>query len=111
MLLILAFICLAGALTLVGQVLTAAAARVGVATPGAGVRATAGQLAGRPGLRELSARYGERFARVAMKVDPRATEERVGLKLVAAGLARTFSPTEFLAAKVVLARRGRSWAA
>jgi tight adherence protein C len=54
----------------------------------------------------LSARYGERLARVALKLDPRATEERVGLKLVAAGMARTFSPTEFLAAKVVLAAGG-----
>jgi tight adherence protein C len=52
---------------------------------------------------KLSARYGERLARVALKADPRVTEERVGLKLVSAGMAKTFSPMEFLAAKVVLA--------
>ena len=107
MLLLLAFLCLASALTLAGRALT-----VGNRERADSVRrARAFSDAPVSSLRDpvferLSARYGERLARVALKLDPRATEERVGLKLVAAGMARTFSPTEFLAAKVVLAAGG-----
>jgi tight adherence protein C len=107
MLLILAFVCLSGALALVGQL---------VATPKRERQASLrrarayteadGRVRVDPLLEKLSARYGKTLARIAMRLDPRATEERVGLKLVASGLVRTFSPTEFLAAKVVLAGGG-----
>ena len=103
MLLVLAFICLSGALALVGQLVT---------TPKRERQASLRRARaytdpdGRPHvdplLEKLSARYGTGLARIAVRLDPRATDERVGLKLVASGLARTFSPTEFLAAKVVL---------
>jgi len=103
MLLLLAFLCLAGALALVGQLLTAPKrdrqsslrrARA-YAYPGQGPRVD-------PLFQRLSNRYGERLARLAIRFDPRANEERIGMRLVSAGLARTFSPTELLAAEVVL---------
>lgn len=43
-----------------------------------------------------------RLARLAHRVDPRATEERVGVSLISAGLARRIAPVEYLALKVVL---------
>ena len=46
-----------------------------------------------PLLQRLSERYGERLARIAIRFDPRANEERIGMRLVSSGLARTFSPT------------------
>jgi tight adherence protein C len=107
MMLLLAFLCLAAALTLAAQVLTvdsrqrAASVRRARSFSGAPVSSLRD-----PVFERLSARYGERLARIATKIDRRSTEDRVGLKLVAAGMARTFSPTEFLAAKVVLAGAG-----
>jgi len=107
MVLVLAFVCLAGAVTLAVQALFAPsrdrATALRRARTFSGVPVSS---LGDPLLEKLSSRYGERLARVAIKVDPRASEERVGLKLVAAGMAKTFSPTEFLAAKVVLATVG-----
>ena len=107
MLLVLAFLCLAGALALVGQMLTAskrdrqASLRraQSYSVPGQDVRVDAR-------FKRLSARHGDRLARFAIRFDPRAEEERIGLRLVASGLARTFSPTEFLAAEVVLGAAG-----
>jgi tight adherence protein C len=48
-----------------------------------------------------TARAG-RLAQLAHRVDPRATEERVGVALISAGLARRIAPVEYLALKVVL---------
>ena len=106
MLLVLAFFCLAGALTLVAQVLTASGRERAASLRRTQLFDVPVSSRVDPVFEKLSARYGERLARVAAKVDPRSTDERVGLKLVAAGMARTFSPTEFLAAKVVLAACG-----
>jgi len=107
MLLILAFVCLAASFALAGQLVTAPwrerqeslrRAR-SYSHPDHEVRPD-------PVYERLQARYGDTLARVALKLDPRATEERIGVKLVAAGLARTFSPTGFLASKVVLGAGG-----
>ncbi len=46
------------------------------------------------------------LARTVLRVSPRATVESVSLKLLAAGLGRTVSPTAFLATKVLLAGAG-----
>lgn len=107
MLLILAFVCLSGAIALVGQ-LVAAPKRERQASlrRARAYTESDGRVHVDPLFEKLSARYGRGLARIAMRLDPRATEERVGLKLVASGLARTFSPTEFLAAKIVLAGGG-----
>ncbi len=43
-----------------------------------------------------------RLARLALRVNPRVTMESVALKLLAAGMGRTMTPTVFLAAKAVL---------
>lgn len=107
MLLILAFICFAGALALVGQALAARHHKQLIALRRARAYSeTSVSSRVDPVYARLSARYGERLARLALRIDVRASEERVGLRLVAAGMARSFSPTEFLAAKVVLAGAG-----
>jgi tight adherence protein C len=54
----------------------------------------------------LSTRYGPTLARLAMRFNPRVSEERIGMRLVASGMARTLSPTSFLAAQVVLGAAG-----
>lgn len=107
MLLVLAFLCLAGALTIVGQALTMRQRKRDVSLRRARAYSEM-PVSSRvnPVYARLSARYGERLARLALRIDVRTSEERVGLRLVAAGMARTFSPTEFLAAKVVLAGAG-----
>jgi tight adherence protein C len=105
MLLILAFVCVAGAVLLVGHVLASSGRSASLRRARAyGDQPVSSRID--PVFEKLSARYGEPLARVAMKLDPRSTEEKLGLKLVAAGMAKTFSPTEFLAAKVVLASAG-----
>jgi tight adherence protein C len=106
MLLILAFVCLAGAIALVGQLAaTPKRERQASLRRARAYTESDGRVAD-PLFEKLSGRYGTRLAKIAVRFDPRATDERVGLKLVASGLARTFSPTEFLAAKVVLAGVG-----
>ena len=106
MMLILAFVCLAGAIALVGQLLATPKRERQASLRRARAYTESDGRAGNPRLEKLSARYGKGLAGIAMRLDPRASEERVGLKLVAAGMVRTFSPTEFLAAKVVLAGGG-----
>ncbi len=55
-----------------------------------------------PLLDRLNERYSGRLAHFAGRLDPRATEDRIGFKLVSAGLAKSISPVGFLASKVVL---------
>lgn len=107
MLLILAFVCLAGALLIVAQTLAsprreqrASLRRADGGTPRAG-----GMRRLRP-LRGVRAAVEPALARLASRIDPRATEERVGLRLLSAGLVHTVSPTGFLASKVVLGATG-----
>ena len=107
MLLILAFVCFATALAMVGGALTQprrerqASVRRAQAYGGCDV-----DFDGEPLFDQLNARYQGPLARFAGRLDPRATTDRVGTRLVSAGLARTFSPTGFLALKVVLAAAG-----
>lgn len=107
MLLLLAFLCLATSLVLAGGLLTQpqrerqASLRRAVAQ--------SGPVSGTPGPSRwdgLSARHAGRLARLATRVDPRATVDRVGTRLVAAGMAQRLSPQAFLALKVVLAAAG-----
>ncbi len=106
MLLILAFVCVAGAVVY-------AANAVWVSDRDRRLSlGRIGTYAG-DGLGETPSRLGASFtasapllARLAQRVDPRSTPERVGLKLVAAGIARTVTPTSFLATKTVLAAMG-----
>jgi tight adherence protein C len=107
MLLVLAFLCLAGALALVGQLLTAPRReRQESLRRARAYTELDGDPPADPLLGRLSARHGERLAQLAIRFDPRASEEKIGMRLVASGLARTFSPIEFLAAEVVLGAVG-----
>jgi tight adherence protein C len=53
-----------------------------------------------------SQRHTGSLARLATRLDPRASVDRVGQRLVSAGMARTTSPQGFLALKIVLAGSG-----
>jgi tight adherence protein C len=105
--LLLAFFCFAGALVIVGQLLTrpsrerqASLRRVqGYSDPHTPPNSD-------PLLERLNTRYAGRLAHFAGRLDPRATEDKIGFKLVSAGLARTVSPVGYLAAKVVLGAIG-----
>ena len=48
----------------------------------------------------------ERLARLSLRVNPRVTVESVGLRLLAAGMGRTMTPTVFLAGKAAFAGLG-----
>jgi tight adherence protein C len=106
-LLILAFVCFATALAVAGGVLTQprrerqASLRRAQAYGGPEV-----DFAGDPLFERLHARYEGPLARLAGRLDPRATPERVGTRLVSAGLAKRFTPAGFLALKVVLTAAG-----
>ena len=107
MLLILAFVLLAGALTIAGQALSAPKrARQASLRRASAYSAVEEVNPHTPMLDRLNDRYGTGLARLAGRLDPRATEERIGFKLVTAGLARSISPTGFLATKVVLGGLG-----
>ncbi len=105
--LLLAFICLAGAAAAAVQALT-----IPVRERDASLRRarsygdTVATPARRPLGASLSTRYGSSLARLATRIDPRATTDRIGLRLVAAGMARKMSPTGFLASKIVAAAAG-----
>jgi tight adherence protein C len=106
MLLLLAFVCLAGALVLVGRLVTKPARERQASLRRARAYAEVDQAAGEPLLERLNDRYAGRLARFAGRLDPRATEDRIGFKLVSAGLAKSVSPVGFLASKVVFGAAG-----
>ncbi len=109
MLLLLAFVCFAGALIVVGQLVTRPAReRQASLRRAQGYAGAGGVIESDPLLERLNDRYAGRLAQFASRIDPRATEDRIGFKLVSAGLAKNISPIGFLAAKVVLAAVGVS---
>jgi tight adherence protein C len=107
MLLILAFLCLTASLGVIGKLVTQPAR-----DKQASLRRARG--AGTDGLADLNdplvdrleERYGATLARIARRVDPRLTEERIATKLVSSGLARHFTANGYLALKVMLASAG-----
>ncbi len=107
MLLLLAFVCLAGALVIVGQLVTKPS-RVRQQSLRRARGYADSEVAGArdPLFERLNDRYAGRLARFAGRLDPRATEDRIGFRLVSAGLAHSISPIGFLASKVVLAATG-----
>jgi tight adherence protein C len=106
MLLLLAFVCLAGALVTVGQLVTKPARARQASLRRAEAYAQPVVVEHDSLLERLNDRYAGRLARFARRLDPRATEDRIGFKLVSAGLAKRVSPIGFLAAKVVLGAAG-----
>jgi tight adherence protein C len=107
MLLILAFLCLAGSFVLLGKLVTQPQRDRQASLRRAKAYSDTGDTGDRETFVErFGARYGDGLARLARRLDPRATEERAAVKLVSSGLAHRFSPTGFLALKVVLAAAG-----
>ncbi len=105
-LLVLAVFCLAGAAFLVGELVTPPSRQRFLSVRRA---ATYGRMelpSGTPqeALRErVLAPIGEWLARWALRVNPRTTTDSIGMRMMAAGLGRRFSPTGFLAVKGFLA--------
>jgi tight adherence protein C len=101
-LLILAVFCLAGAAFLVGELVMLPSRQRFLSVRRA---ATYGRMeipSGTPqeGLRDrVVAPIGEWLARWALKVNPRSSTDTVGMRILAAGLGRSLSPTSFLAIK------------
>lgn len=106
MLLLLAFVCLAGALVIAGQLVTKPARQRQASLRRARGYAKSPVVEHAPLLERLNDRYAGRLARLAGRLDPRATEDRIGFKLVSAGLAKSVSPVGFLASKVLLGSLG-----
>lgn len=107
MLLVLAFVCAAGAVLYGANAVWASDRQRRVSLQRIDVYA--GDDAPDAAPRRLGtsfAAHAPMLAGFAGRLDPRATPDRVGLKLVAAGVARTVTPTSFLAAKTVLGACG-----
>jgi tight adherence protein C len=109
LLLVFAVFCLAGAAFLVSEIVTLPARQRSLSVRRA---ATYGQLdapSGEP-LESLQARLvapiGEWLAHWVLRVNPRTNMDSIGLKLMASGMSRRFSPTGFLAAKGISALGG-----
>src|ERR1700694_1548763 len=101
-LLVLAVFCLAGAAVLVGEIVPLPSRQRFLSVRRAARYGRMQVPTGTPqeGLRErVIAPVGDWLARWALKVNPRTTTDAVSLKLMAAGLGRTVSPTGFLALK------------
>jgi tight adherence protein C len=101
-LLVLAVFCLAGAAFLVGELVMLPARQRYISVRRA---ATYGRMelpSGTPqeGVRErVLTPIGDWLAKWALKVNPRSTTDAVGMRILAAGMGRTLSPTSFLAIK------------
>jgi tight adherence protein C len=102
-LLVLAVICLGGAIFLIGQLVTAPAQeRQRFFKRVASYGAQAEQVI-KPTEQSLKTRIGapiiERFAKIVLRLNPKTTTDGVAYKLVSAGMSRRISPTTFLALK------------
>jgi tight adherence protein C len=107
MLLILAFLCFTAALAVVGKLVTQPARDKQASLRRArGAQDATSDIGDEALVDRLEQRYGATLARVARRLDPRLTEERIATKLVSSGLARQFTANGYLALKVVLASAG-----
>jgi tight adherence protein C len=109
LLLILAVFCLAGAAFFVSEIATLPARQRSLSVRRAARygRFEVPSGAALEGFRErLLAPIGEWLARWALRVNPRSTKDSIGLRLMAAGISRTVSPTGFLAVKGLFALGG-----
>jgi tight adherence protein C len=104
MLLILAFLCLGGAAVLAAGVIAEPARQRAASLRRIRAYGASPAVIGRSPAR--TARYESGLARLAGRIDPRQTSERVGTRLVSAGLAARWTPTRFLATKVLLGGAG-----
>jgi tight adherence protein C len=106
MLLALATLLLAGAVYLVGEIVTYPARERHQALRRASNYGRLRFQAVSPDRMQFSDRVlapaAARLARLALRVNPRVTVESVGLRLLGAGMGRTMTPTVFLAAKAAI---------
>ena len=105
MLLVLSFLCLAGAAVVVAGLVAEPARQRSASLRRIRAYGSSPAAAGRQSL-ALGSRYESGLARLAGRIDPRQTAERVGRRLVSAGLADRVTPTRFLASKVLWAGGG-----
>jgi tight adherence protein C len=107
MILVFASLLLLGALAIVGELVTRSGRQREATVRLARDYGASGPAAPSTPLRErTNAVLQERLARLALRVNPKTTIESVGMKLLAAGMARTVSPAGFLTTKSVLAAGG-----
>jgi len=107
MLLILAFLALTGSLVIVGKLVTQPARDRQASLRRAGSYAsTEGLRSADPLAERLERRYGSAAARLARRLDPRLTDDRIAHKLLASGMARSMTPNGFLGLKIVLGAAG-----
>jgi tight adherence protein C len=110
MLLVLAAFLLAGAFYLAGEVVTYPARARRQALRRASTYGRLRFQAASPDRMRFNERVlspaAARLARLALRVNPRVTVESVALRLLAAGMGRTMTPTVFLAAKAALGGAG-----
>ncbi len=108
-LLVLAVFCLAGAAFLVGELVMLPARQRFISVRRA---ATYGRMETPSGTQQEGLRVrvltpiGDWLAKWALKVNPRSSTDNVGMKILAAGMGRTLSPTSFLAIKGFVALVG-----
>src|SRR5437764_3034652 len=105
-LLVLALICLGGAIYMIGQLITSPAQERQRFFKRVAAYGLEKQQILRPAEETLKARVAtpiiERFAKLILKVNPKTTIDGVAYKLVSAGMSRKISPTTFLALKGIL---------
>jgi tight adherence protein C len=106
MLLILAFLCLGGAVLFAAELVTEQSRQRSASLRRIRAYGSSPGATDRRSTSTLGLKYEAGLAGLALRLDPRQTTERVGLRLVSAGLAERWTPTRFLATKVVLAGVG-----
>ncbi|HJU46653.1 MAG TPA: type II secretion system F family protein [Gaiellaceae bacterium] len=106
MLLILAFLCVGGAVLFAAELMTEQSRQRSASLRRIRAYGSSPGATDRRATSTLGRRYETGLAGLALRLDPRQTTERVGLRLVSAGLAERWTPTRFLATKVVLAGAG-----
>jgi len=105
-LLVLAVICLGGAIYMVGKLITATSQERQRFFKRVAAYGLQQEQILKPNEESLKTRIGgpiiERFAKIVLRLNPKTTQEGVAYKLVSAGVSRKISPTTFLALKGIL---------
>ena len=109
LLLFLALACLAGAVVLIGEVITAPARERFQSARRASTYGRVRLLSSRqrtPFKERVLQPSAQALARLVLRINPKISTEAIGLKLMAAGMGRSMTPTGFLAAKGLLVAVG-----
>ena len=109
LLLFLALACLAGAIVLIGEVITAPSRERFQSARRASTYGRVRLLSSHqraPFKERVLQPAAQGLARIVLRISPKTSTEAIGLKLLAAGMGRTMTPTGFLATKGFLAGVG-----